>query len=187
MIGAISASTDTYFLPILMKQLLRANATIISGYKGSPEILAAMERREVDALVALLANVTSVNSSYLKENKVRPVLQFGRQRSVELPTVPTAAEWADTEADKQLFQFYGIKYEMSYPILVAPGVPVERVAALRVAFDQTMADPAYQADAKRMGLALNPLGGGEMHDLMTIINDMPDSLIVRLHALISGP
>jgi len=77
-IGAISASTDTYILPMFMKQLLHADATIISGYKGSPEILAAMERREVDALVALLANVTAGNSAYLKENKIRPVLQFGR-------------------------------------------------------------------------------------------------------------
>jgi len=186
-VGAISAATDTYILPMLMKQLLRADATIISGYKGSPEILAAMERREVDALVALLANLTVGNSSYLKENKIRPVLQFGRQRSMELPMVPTAAEWADTEADKRLFQFYGIKYEMSYPVMVVPGVPAERVAALRAAFEQTMADPAYQADAKRMGVALNPLRCGEMHDLMTIINDMPDDLIVRLRALISPP
>jgi len=186
-IGAISAATDTYFLPMLMKQLLRANAVIISGYKGGAEILAAIERREVDGVVALLANVTAGILSYLKENKIRPVLQFGRERSVELPKVPTAAEWADTEVDKRLFQFYGIKYKMSYPIMVAPGVPAERVAALRVAFDQTMADPAYQADAKLMGLALNPLRGGEMHDLMTIINEMPDDLIVRLRALISGP
>jgi tripartite-type tricarboxylate transporter receptor subunit TctC len=185
-IGAISAATDTYILPMFMKQLLRANATIISGYKGSPEILAAMERREIDALVALLANVTVGNSSYLKGDKIRPVLQFGRQRSVELPMVPTAAEWADTQADKQLFEFYGIKYEMSYPIMLAPGVPAERVAALRIAFDQTMADPAYQADARQMGLALNPLTGGEMHDLMTMINAMPDDLIVRLRALILG-
>jgi tripartite-type tricarboxylate transporter receptor subunit TctC len=185
-IAAISPTTDTYILPMFMKQLLHADATIISGYKGSAEILAAMERREVDALVALLANVTASNSSYLKEDKIRPVLQFGRQRSVELPMVPTAAEWADTQADKQLFEFYGIKYEMSYPIMLAPGVPAERVAALRAAFDQTMADPAYQADARQMRLALNPLRGGEMHDLMTMINGMPDDLIVRLRALISG-
>ena len=185
-IGAISAATDTYILPMFMKQLLGADATIIPGYKGSPEILAAMERREVDAFVALLANVTAGNSSYLKENKIRPVVQFGRQRSVELPMVPTATEWADTESDKQLFQSYGIKYEMSYPIMVVPGVPTERVAALRAAFEQTMADPAYQQDAKRMGVVLDPLTGAEMQDLMKTINDMPDDLIVRLRALTSA-
>ena len=185
-IGAISAATDTYILPVFMKQLLRADTTIISGYKGSPEILAAMERREVDALVALLANVTAGNSSYLIENKIVPVLQFGRQRSVELPSVPTATEWAETDADRHLFQFYGIKYEMSYPIMVGPGVPAERVTALRAAFGQTMADPLYQADAKRMGIALNPLTGAEMDNLMMIINRMPDDLIVRIRALISA-
>jgi tripartite-type tricarboxylate transporter receptor subunit TctC len=86
-----------------------------------------------------------------------------------------------------LFEFYGIKYEMSYPIMVVPGVPDDRVAALRLAFDQTMTDPAYRADAQRMGIALNPVTGVEMRDLMTTINDMPDDLIARLRALISTP
>jgi tripartite-type tricarboxylate transporter receptor subunit TctC len=184
LVGAISIATDTYILPMLMKQMLHTETTVIPGYKGSAEILTAMERREVDAHVALLANVTAGNSSYLKENKIRLVLQFGRERSAELPGVPTAAEWAETAADKRLFQFYGIKYEMSYPLMFAPGVPADRVAALRTAFDQTMADPQYQAEAKRIGLEVNPLGGGAMHDLMKTINDMPEDLVARLRALI---
>jgi tripartite-type tricarboxylate transporter receptor subunit TctC len=184
LVGAISIATDTYILPMLMKQMLHTDMNVIPGYKGSAEILTAMERREVDAHVALLANVTAGNSSYLKENKIRLVLQFGRERSAELPDIPTAAEWAETAADKRLFQFYGIKYEMSYPIMFAPGVPGDRVAALRTAFDQTMADPQYQAEAKRIGLEVNPLGGGAMHDLMKTINDMPEDLVARLRALI---
>jgi tripartite-type tricarboxylate transporter receptor subunit TctC len=169
---------------MLMKQMLHTDMNVIPGYKGSAEILTAMERREVDAHVALLANVTAGNSSYLKENKIRIVLQFGRERSAELPDIPTAAEWAETEADKRLLQFYGIKYEMSYPVMFAPGVPAERVAALRTAFDQTMADPQYQAEARRIGLEVNPLRGSAMHDLMKTINDMPEDLVARLRALI---
>jgi tripartite-type tricarboxylate transporter receptor subunit TctC len=184
LVGAISIATDTYILPMLMKQMLHTDMNVIPGYKGSAEILTAMERREVDAHVALLANVTAGNSSYLKENKIRIVLQFGRERSAELPDIPTAAEWAETEADKRLLQFYGIKYEMSYPVMFAPGVPAERVAALRTAFDQTMADPQYQAEARRIGLEVNPLRGSAMHDLMKTINDMPEDLVARLRALI---
>ena len=183
-VGAISTATDTFILPMLMKQMLHTNTNVVPGYKGSAEILTAMERREVDAHVALLANVTAGNSSYLKENKIRLVLQFGRRRSTELPDVPTAAEWAESEADKRLFQFYGIKYDMSYPIMLAPGVPADRVAALRTAFDQTMADPQYQSEAKRIGLEVNPLRGSAMHDLMKTINDMPEDLIARLRSLI---
>ena len=183
-VGAVSTATDTYILPMLMKQILSTNTAVIPGYKGSAEILAAMERREVDAHVALLANVTAGNSHYLKDNKIRLVLQFGRERSSELPSVPTAAEWADSETDKRLFQFYGIKYEMSYPIMFAPGVPAERVAALRAAFDHTVRDPQYQADAKRIGLEVNPLSGSAMHELMASINGMPQDLIARLRGLI---
>lgn len=187
LVGAISVATDTYILPMFMKHLLRTDTTVIPGYKGSAEILAAMERREVDAHVALLANVTAGNSAYLRDKKIRIVLQFGRGRSSELPNVPTAAEWAESEADKRLFQFYGIKYEMSYPIMLVPGVPAERVAALRAAFDDTMADPAYRGDAKRAGLEGNPLSGAAMHDLMSIIDDMPEDLVKRLRALIASP
>jgi tripartite-type tricarboxylate transporter receptor subunit TctC len=186
-VGAISAATDTYILPMFMKHLLHTDTTVIPGYKGSAEILAAMERREVDAHVALLANVTAGNSAYLKDNKIRLVLQFGRGRSAELPNVPTAAEWAEADADKRLFQFYGIKYEMSYPIMVVPGVPAERIEALRNAFDATMADPQYQEEATRIGVSVTPLRGVAMHELMKIIDGMPDDLVARLRTLITSP
>src|SRR5262245_11274310 len=185
-VGAISAATDTYILPMFMKQLLHTNTVVIPGYKGSAEILAAMEKREVDAHVALLANVTAGNSAYLRDNKIRLVLQFGRERSAEVPNVPTAAEWAASEAGKRLFQCYGIKYEMSYPIMAVPGVPAERVAALRTAFDATMADPEYRTDATRAGVGVSPQSGAAMHELMKIIDGMPDDLVVRLRNLIVG-
>jgi tripartite-type tricarboxylate transporter receptor subunit TctC len=186
-VGAISVGTDTYILPSLMKQLLRTDVEIIPGYKGSPEILAAMERREVDASVALLANVTAGNSAYLKDGKIRIVLQFGRVRSSELPNVPTAVEWASSDADKRLLQFYGIKYDMSYPILLPGGVSAERVESLRSAFDATMADPLYREDASRVGVGLSPLSGRAMHDLMRKIDEFPDDLVARLRAMILAP
>ena len=183
-VGAISTGTDTYILPMLMKQVLHADMSVVPGYRGSAEVLAAMERRELDGHVALLANVTAGNSSYLKDNKIRLLLQFGRKRSSELPSLPTAAEWAESEADRRLFEFYGIKYEMSYPIMFVPDVAADRVAAIRAAFDQTMIDPDYVSDAKRIGLEVNPISGEAMHSLMETINDMPDDIVSRLRALI---
>jgi len=94
--------------------------------------------------------------------------------------VPTVAEWAETDADRRLFQLYGIKYEMSYPLMVAPGVPAERVAALRSAFDAAMADQQYRAEAKQIGIEINPLRGLAMNAMMKTINDMPDDLVARL-------
>jgi tripartite-type tricarboxylate transporter receptor subunit TctC len=186
-VGAISAGTDTYILPTLMKQMLGTDTETIPGYKGSAEILAAMERREVDAHVALLANITAGNSGYLKDNKIRIVLQFGRERSPQLPDVPTAAEWASSAADKRLLQFYGIKYEMSYPIMLPAGVPADRVDMMRAAFDATMADPAYQDDARRAGLGISPLSGRAMQRLLKTIDDIPDDLVARLRTMILAP
>jgi hypothetical protein len=74
---------------MLMKQLLRANATIISGYKGGAEILAAMERREVDGVVALLANVTTGNPSYFKRKQNSP------RASIRPPAIGRIADGSD--------------------------------------------------------------------------------------------
>jgi tripartite-type tricarboxylate transporter receptor subunit TctC len=183
-VGAVSASTDTYILPMFMKEILGTNTVAIPGYKGSAEILAAMERREVDAHVALLANITAGNASYLKTQKIRVILQFGSKRSSDMPAVPTAAEYAATDEDRELFGFYGIKYQMSYP-LVAPGdTPRERVEALRDAFNATMLDPLYQDEARRIGISLTPMSGLAMQDVLRKVQDIPDERLIRIRDII---
>jgi tripartite-type tricarboxylate transporter receptor subunit TctC len=183
-VGAVSASTDTYILPMFMKEILGTNTEAIPGYKGSAEILAAMERREVDAHVALLANITAGNAAYLKGQKIRVILQFGTKRSADMPDIPTAAEYAPSEAERALFEFYGIKYLMSYP-LVAPGdTPADRVDALRAAFDATMRDPQYQDEARRLGIGLTPMSGRDMQDVLRKVQDVPDERLTRIRDII---
>jgi len=88
-LGAIAAGSDTYILPTLLRQVFGANTQVISGYKGTADILIAMEKGEVQGHVALLANVTAGSPGYLRDKKIRIVLQFGRERARELPDVPT--------------------------------------------------------------------------------------------------
>src|SRR5205823_4111063 len=93
-------------------------------------------------------------------------------------------ESATSDADREMFRFYTLKYEMAYPILLPPDVPAERLAALRRAFDQTMDDPQYRADATRVGLDISPIGGEAMARLIRTISDTPDDIVERLRRLI---
>ena len=183
-LGAIAAGSDTYILPTLLRQVFGANTQVISGYKGTADILIAMEKGEVQGHVALLANITAGSPGYLRDKKIRIVLQFARERARELPDVPTVVEWATSDADREMFRFYTLKYEMAYPLMLTPGVPAERVAAMRTAFNETMKDPQYQADAKRVGLDISPLSGEEMGKLIRRINETPPEIVERLRGLI---
>jgi len=83
-----------------------------------------------------------------------------------------------------MFRFYTLKYEMAYPITLAPDIPADRLAAMQKAFNETMDDPQYQADAKRAGLDISPIGGEEMGKLIRKINDTPPDIVERLRNLI---
>ena len=111
-------------------------------------------------------------------------LQFSRERARELPDVPTIVEWATSEADREMFRFYTLKYEMAYPITLGPDIPADRLAAIQKAFNETMDDPLYQADAKRAGLDISPINSEDMGKLIRKINETPTEIVERLRNLI---
>src|SRR4029077_16656603 len=123
-------------------------------------------------------------ADWLREGKVRILLQFGTERLAELPNVPTAIELAAAEADRALLRFYAVKFNMARPLMTPPDVPAERVAALRAAFDATMTDPQYLDEAKRIGLEVNPLGGEGIARLIHDVQATPQPVVDRLRALL---
>lgn len=181
--GATSAATDNAILPALMNQMLGTKMEVVTGYRGTADILLAMERGEADGHVALLANLTVGKPDWFRDKKARILVQFGAKRSAEIPDVPTAIELAKTAEDKELLTFYSLKYDMAYPIGLPPGVPANVVTALQKAFDATMIDPGFIKDARQIGLELSPLSGAVVKSLMLKIDQTPQPVIDRLIAL----
>jgi tripartite-type tricarboxylate transporter receptor subunit TctC len=101
-------------------------------------------------------------------------LQFGAERLAEFADVPTAVEMASDELDKEMLRFYALKYEMAYAAITPPGVPDERVAALKRAFDATMRDPVYVATARKLNLPLNFVSSAEVQDIMARVMNTPE-------------
>lgn len=183
--GALGVGTDSYILPYVMNAVMGAKMKIIPGYEGFSDTLVAMERGEIQGHSAGLANLLSAKPEWLRDKKVRILIQFGRKRLPQLPNVPTAAELATNKLDRDMLRFYALKYNMAYTLVAPPGVPPARLKALRTAFDETMKDPAYIAAAKRISLPVNPLTGEQVSKLVAQIQATPDDVVNRMRTILN--
>jgi len=185
--GGTTSSADNYLLPTIVNQLLGTRMQTVTGYIGQNEIFLAAERGEVQGNNTGLSNITVNKADWLRDGKVRILLQFGTERLPSLPNVPTVVELAHAEADRALLRFYAVKFSMARPLMAPPDVPAERLAALREAFDATMKDPQYLEEARRIGLDVNPLGGEGIAKLIQQVQATPQDVVDRLRELLARP
>ena len=185
--GATTSSADNHLLPTIVNRLLGTRMQTVTGYIGQNEIFLAAERGEVQGNNTGLSNITVNKADWLRDGKVRILLQYGVERLPGLPAVPTAVELARSEADRALLRFYAVKFSMARPLMAPPEVPAERLAALRDAFDTTMQDPQYLEEARRIGLDVNPLGGAGIARLIRQVQETPQDVVDRLRELIASP
>jgi tripartite-type tricarboxylate transporter receptor subunit TctC len=185
LMGATTASADNAILPMLVDELIGTRMKVLTGYQGQNEINLAAERGEVQGNNTGLSNLTVNKADWLRDGKVRILLQFGNERLPQLSNVPTAIELASSDADRAMLRFYGLKFTMARPLLIPPGVPAERTAALQAAFEATMTDSDYIDDARRIGLDTNWLGAKALTDRVREIADTPQPVVDHLHELLA--
>ena len=187
LVGAVTVAADNYTMQMLLNRTYGSIMGFVTGYPGQSDIFVAMERGEVQANSTGLSNLTVNRPQLLADGKVRILLQYGSARLPQLPEVPTAIELMTSDADREMWRIYTLKYAFARPLALPPDVPAERVAALRAAFDATMADPRYIADVRRLGLDVNPLDGETVTRLIGEIQATPEPVIARLRELLTQP
>jgi tripartite-type tricarboxylate transporter receptor subunit TctC len=168
------------------------NATIgtrlkpIEGYDGSQACLMAVERGEVDAHVSggSSAPFRARIMPWLAKGDAKVIMQMGMKRDPEFPDVPTAIEVESAPADKQMFEIAFAEQVMGRPFVLPPGVPADRIAALRAAFDATMKDPLFLDDAKLQKAEIDPVGGEAINALLDRVYAAPPDLLARIRELI---
>jgi tripartite-type tricarboxylate transporter receptor subunit TctC len=168
------------------------NATIgtrlkpIEGYDGSQACLMAVERGEVDAHVSggSSAPFRARIMPWLANDDAKVIMQMGMKRDPAFPDVPTAIEVESAPANKQMFEIAFAEQVMGRPFVLPPGVPADRIAALRAAFDATMKDPQFLDDAKLQKAEIDPVGGEEINALLDRVYAAPPDLVVRIRELI---
>jgi len=183
--GATANSADNFVLPMLANALVGTRMQVLTGYVGQNEIDLAVERGEVQGNNTGLSNLTAARAGWVRDRKVRILLQYGNERLAALPDVPTVAELTASEIDREVLRFYALKFTMTRPLMIPPDVPAERVAALQQAFAATMQDGAYLEEARRIGVDTNWLGAADIAHGVRQIQETPQPVIDRLRELLA--
>jgi tripartite-type tricarboxylate transporter receptor subunit TctC len=150
-----------------LRNLFGLKGRLITGFPGSAEISLAMERGEVDGRCGWSwSSVKAEKSDWLKDGKLNLVVQLALQKANDLPNVPLILDLAANDKQRQILKLIFARQTMGRPFAAPPGVPADRARALRAAFDATMKDPEFLAEADKRGLEVNPVSGVEAQKLI---------------------
>jgi tripartite-type tricarboxylate transporter receptor subunit TctC len=152
-------------VPKLLNVLTGTRFKLITGYPASSEAMLAMERGEVDGASSSWAAVKVGKQAWLRDRKIRIILQTTPTRVAELPDAPSLGEIGDTPEDRAVFALYASGSAIGRSLLAPPGLPPERVQALRDAFQAMVRDPEFAGDLQRMNVELDPLPGEQVAQL----------------------
>ena len=147
-VGSFAKAHFTYQWPAMMRDVLGLNFKLITGYPTGNHNNLAMERGEIHGWAASWENLIGTRPHWIKEKKVTLLTQFLLERKHQIPDVPTLLELAPADK-KDIVEFMSASTPFGRAVVVGPGVPADRVAALRTAFEATTKDPAFLAAAQK--------------------------------------
>ena len=185
-LGGDGPGADPDVFALLYRNVFDAKIKLVSGYHGTTPIILAMERGEVDGLCGYSwSTIRSKHQPWLKEKKINILVQAGLKKDAEIADVPLVLDMARTEEQRQILKLILTSQETARPFAAPPGVPADRTAALRAAFDATMKDPEFLAEARKLNLDINPLSGTAIASLLTELYAMPKSVIEKAAQAVS--
>jgi tripartite-type tricarboxylate transporter receptor subunit TctC len=187
-VGATTPGTTMFDFPRLTNAVLGTKFKIVPGYGSTPQLNTAMERGETQGVGALgWAAVKAQVPQWIAQKKIKLIAQFGVSKSRELPNVPLMVDLAKTPADRAALAMLFARTEYGRPYFLPPGVPADRVAALRRAFDATMHDDGFIADAAKIGLTPDPMTGEQVQALVGTLANTPAATVARVRAALDQP
>jgi tripartite-type tricarboxylate transporter receptor subunit TctC len=176
-VGAPKGTAGVIY-PTLLNKLAGMKFKIVTGYKGGNEVNIAMERGEVLGRGSnSWASWKSTRPQWLAEKKIIILAQVGLKRDPELAGVPTLIELVSNDRDRKLMTFVSAETAISRALITTPGVPAERVTALRRAFDATMKDPQFLAEAEKAKMEIEPMTGEDAQVIADSIVNTPPEIV----------
>src|SRR6476660_3222445 len=181
-VGAQAPGSTQYDYPKLAEKLFGMKFKIITGYEATPKIHLAMERGEVHRTWAHWSTLKAIASGWIRDKKIRILAQWDLKKHPEMPDVPMFLDVAKTEADKQALQLAVARLEFGRPFFMPPNVPADRVTAVRRAFDATMKDKDFLADAEKLKIEVDALSGEQVANLVAQLYRTPPEVVARVRA-----
>ena len=182
LIGASQPGTSTRDYPAMLNNTTGAKVRQVSGYPGTREITLAIEKDEVQGLCGFSwSSLQAQRPDWIKSGLIRVIVQEHDKGNLEINRmgVPLAVDFATSPENRKIMELVYSSETFGRPYMLAPGVPADRVAALRKAFLETMRDHDLLADAQRIGLAIDPISGEDLQALATNIFATPADFVER--------
>lgn len=178
-VGATGAGSNTNVVPRIMAKIFDLNIDVIAGYPGANDIVLAMERGEVDGLGSrFMSSLKSHTPEWLEpDSDVRILYQIAQEKHPDIPDVPLISEMAETDTQRQAANLLAARLVMGRPYVAPPGVPEDRLAALRKALEDTARDPEFLEDAKKQSLAIEYANDDEMIEFYREVYKAPPEVV----------
>jgi tripartite-type tricarboxylate transporter receptor subunit TctC len=187
-VGAPGTATAGVYYPKVMNALFGTKFKIVMGFPNGNDVNLAMERGEVGGRGSnTWRSYQTTHPDWIKEKKIIPLVQIGLSRHPDLADLPLLTELAQNEADRELLHFISADVGIARAVVTTPETPPERVQALRRAFDATVKDREFLAEAEKIQIDVSPLSGEEAQKIADSIVNTSPAILDRIKALLGGP
>jgi len=176
-VAGSGAGSSLSIVPTVLDNVLGMKFKVVEGYRGANEAILALERGEVEGICHTYSLFQTTHARMVKEGQVRILMHVEEAAFPDDPSVPSVYEFAKTESQKQLLRFLFSSTEFGRPYVVPPGVPQERLAALRQAFAEALRDPGLIEEANKTLLDMTYRPPQELEKLVQALYATPPELI----------
>jgi tripartite-type tricarboxylate transporter receptor subunit TctC len=182
-----TTGVDPETTPRLFNALLGTKFKIVNGYPGTTEIILAMERGEVQGIADWSwSSMKTARPDWLRDRKITLLMQAALQKDPELSDLPSALDFVKNDADRKVMELYLTQKTVARPVIAPPGIPIERLAALRAGFIALTKDKEFIADAQNTRLEVAPISGEAVDRVISLITSASPETAERLGKAIAS-
>jgi tripartite-type tricarboxylate transporter receptor subunit TctC len=179
-LGGQGPSSEPDIFANLYRNVFGAKVKLVAGYPGTNEITLAMERGEVEGLCGLSwSTLKTRHAQWMKDKKINIIVQAAFRKEPEMSDVPLIVDLTKDQEKLQILKLFLAAQEMARPFAAPPGIPDDRKAALTAAFDATMKDAEFLAEAAKLNLDVNPVDGKTIDKLLAELYATPKDVLVK--------
>jgi tripartite-type tricarboxylate transporter receptor subunit TctC len=184
-VAAAGATSNSAIVPKMLNTLIGTRFKVVSGYDPSSGLTMAVERGEADGICGLSwSTIKASRPHWIADNLINVFVQVGLAKLHDLPDVPSALDLVEDAQSRQVLELILIRQEAGRPFAAPPGTPGDRVAALGKAFDDTLTDPDFIAEAAKAQLEIEPMNGAAIAKMLARAYAAPKDIVERAAALV---
>jgi tripartite-type tricarboxylate transporter receptor subunit TctC len=184
-VAAAGATSNTAIVPKVLNALVGTKFKVIAGYDAGTGLTLSIERGEAEGICGLSWSTIKVSRPHwIRDKLLNIIVQMGLTKLPDLPDVPSALDLVTDPQSKAVLELILIRQEAGRPFAAPPGVPADRLAALRRGFEATLEDAEFRADAERAQLEIEPLTAAEIERYLATAYSAPKAIVQKAGALV---